>query len=94
MQIADVKIGQELVYRSQWSKTGPGPRIRVTEIQRTGTEEVQISYRGTAGRIQWVPRDRIIGIVLDPMGQPWPVDSQFLGLVTHFGLPVDTPEGE
>ncbi len=31
MDIADISIGQELVYLSFWPKSRPGPRIRITE---------------------------------------------------------------
>lgn len=93
MQIAKVKVDQELVYRSRYMGREYGPRIRVTEIQRAGAEESQIVYRDAARRAQSVSRDRVIGVVLDSMGQAWPVDSQFLGLVVDFHLPEDIPEG-
>ncbi|HUW96429.1 MAG TPA: hypothetical protein VMW58_11640 [Anaerolineae bacterium] len=72
MDIADVEIGQELVYRSGQPWREWGPRIRVTSLDGP----------------------RVIGVVLDPMWNPWPVDSEFLGLATCFCLPGDGPKGE
>lgn len=91
MNIGNAEIDQELVYRSQWGKGEYGPRISVTEIQRAGTEEPQVSYRDGARGIRLVTRDRIIGVVIDPMEAPWPVGSQFLGLAVDFDIPEDVP---
>jgi len=71
MDIADVKIGQELVHQSGKPWREYGPRIRVTSLDGP----------------------RVIGVVLDPMQNPWPVDSEFLGLANDFCLPEDVPKG-
>lgn len=91
MNIGNAEIDQELVYRSPYFKGDYGPRISVTEIQRAGAKESQISYRDSARQVQVATRDRIIGVVIDPMEAPWPVGSQFLGLAVDFCLPEDVP---
>jgi len=91
MNIGNVEIDQELVYRSRWGKKECGPRICVTEIQRAGTEEPQIGYRDSLRQVRYVTRDRIIGVVIDPMEASWPVGSQFLGLAVDFDIPESVP---
>lgn len=42
-------------------------------------------------RVTQIDSPRITGIVLDPMQNPWPVDSQFLGVAVDFCLPENVP---
>ncbi len=70
MNIIDVKIDQELVYRSRYFRGEYGPHIRVTSIDKR----------------------QLTGVVLHPMNGPWPINSQFLGLVEDFCLPEEVSD--
>ncbi|GAI67019.1 unnamed protein product [marine sediment metagenome] len=42
-------------------------------------------------RVTRIDGRRVIGTVLDPMQNPWPVGSSFSGLPLSFRLPEDVP---
>jgi len=84
MDVNAIAIGDVLIYRSRWSPYERGPRIRVTEIVLAGTEEKGNGLQLLGGEPQYVRESRVVGTVVDPMGCPYRVGSDFLGLAQDF----------
>lgn len=61
MDIADVKIGQELVYLTVFNKLDYGPRIRVTQID--GPRVVGIVLHPMSG--PWPTDSPFLGLAMD-----------------------------